>query len=83
VGKVPLTVTFTDLSSGNPTTWAWLFGDGGTSTLQNPVHVYTAAGIYSVTLTVTSIDGSDSITKTNYVTVCTKVNPKGKCIGKG
>lgn len=45
------TVQFTDLSQSNPTSWAWNFGDGGTSSLQNPTHVYTQSGTYTVTLT--------------------------------
>jgi hypothetical protein len=45
------TVTFTDASTGNPNTWMWKFGDGGTSTVQNPTHIYTAAGTYTVKLT--------------------------------
>ena len=50
-----LTVTFTDASTddGTITSWAWDFGDTNSSTDQNPVHIYTAYGTYSVTLTVT------------------------------
>jgi len=68
-GIVPLTVNFTDTSTGQPTSWAWTFGDGGTSTAQNPSHTYTTAGTYSVTLTATNTMGSNSLTKTNYITV--------------
>lgn len=67
-GTVPLTVTFTDASTNNPTSWAWTFGDGGTSTAQNPSHVYTTAGTYTVTLTATNAYGSDGETKTGYIT---------------
>ncbi len=60
-----LTTTFTDASTiacgGTITGWAWSFGDAGTSTLQNPTHTYAAANIYSVTLTVTSNNGCDSM----------------------
>lgn len=45
------TITFTDASTGNPTVWAWEFGDGATSTLQNPTHVYTTDGTFTVKLT--------------------------------
>lgn len=54
------TVNFTDLSNPNGSTitqWSWNFGDAGTSTVQNPTHVYAAAGTYNVTLTVTTVDG--------------------------
>lgn len=63
------TVTFTDLSTNTPTSWAWTFGDAGTSALQNPTHVYTTAGTYTVTLTATNAGGSDLETKTDYITV--------------
>ncbi len=68
-GSYPLAVAFTDQSTGNPTSWAWTFGDGGTSTAQNPSHSYTAAGTYTVTLTATNAFGSDGETKTDYITV--------------
>ncbi len=59
-GITPLTVNFTDNSSGSPTGWAWNFGDGGTSTAQNPSHVYTVAGTYSVSLQATNSLGSNT-----------------------
>ncbi len=68
-GTTPLTVDFTDLSSNNPTSWSWSFGDGGTSTAQNPSHTYTSAGSYTVSLTATNAWGSDGETKTGYITV--------------
>jgi serine protease len=68
-GTYPLTVTFTDASTNSPTSWAWTFGDGGTSTLQNPSHQYTAAGTYTVSLTATNAYGSNTLTKTGYITV--------------
>jgi len=58
-GTVPLTVRFTDSSTG-ATSWSWAFGDGATSTAQNPAHTYTAAGTYTATLTVTNAGGSNS-----------------------
>ena len=53
------TITFTDQSTtaGGFSNWAWNFGDGNTSTLQNPTHVYTTAGTYNVSLIVTNIFG--------------------------
>jgi PKD repeat protein len=63
-------VTFSNLSTGQVTTCAWTFGDGGISTLCGPVtYSYVAAGAYTVTLTVTGPGGSDTATKVNYVTV--------------
>lgn len=50
-GVAPFSVSFVDTSQGIPLTWAWDFGDGGTSVLQNPTHSYTVPGTYAVTLT--------------------------------
>ncbi len=61
-------VTFTDQTTNSPTSWSWVFGDGGTSTSQNPSHTYTTAGTYTVTLKVTNSFGSDSLTKLNFIT---------------
>ncbi len=74
-GTVPLTVNFTDQSSGTPTSWSWTFGDGGTATTQNPSHVYNSTGTYTVALTATNSAGSDSETKTGYITVNACVAP--------
>jgi len=51
-GGVPLQVNFTDLSIGEPSGWHWDFGDGNTSAEQNPSHIYTAPGVYDVSLIV-------------------------------
>ena len=58
-GTMPLTVTFTDTSSSavRITSWFWDFGDGSTSTQQNPVHTFMAAGAYPIHLTVTDENG--------------------------
>jgi PKD repeat protein len=61
-------IQFTESSLNVPTSWFWDFGDGVTSTLQNPVHTYTVAGIYSVKLKVCNANGCDSLTKPNYIT---------------
>lgn len=53
-------VSFTDSSDFYPTTWAWTFGDGGTSTQQNPSHTYAANGTYTVCLTATNAGGSST-----------------------
>ena len=68
-GTAPLAVSFTDTSTNTPSSWAWTFGDGATSTAQHPSHSYTAAGSYTVALTATNADGSDLETKTGYITV--------------
>ena len=64
----PLTVQFNDASSNSPTQWNWDFGDGSTSTDANPAHVYAAAGTYTVNLTVSNADGSDTASKAITVT---------------
>ena len=53
-GLEPLAVQFTDTSTDQPTKWLWNFGDGVTSASQNPVHPYTAPGMYSVNLSATN-----------------------------
>lgn len=60
-------VQFTDTSTGSPTSWQWVFGDGATSAAQNPSHTYTAAGSYGVTLTIRA--GTDSNSASRTVTV--------------
>jgi len=67
-------ITFTDLSTGTPTSWAWDFGDGNTSSLQNPTHTYASVGTYNVSLTVTTNTGSDSESKTGFITVNSNPN---------
>jgi PKD repeat protein len=64
-----LAVTFTDTSSGSPTSWKWDFGDGSKSTEQNPVHLYSVAGNYNVTLEATGAGGTS--TRTKFVTLST------------
>ena len=68
-GCSPVIVTFQNLSSGNPTSWAWDFGNGNTSTLQNPTATYFTAGTYTVTLTATNANGSNTLTRSQYITV--------------
>ena len=65
------TVQFTDLSSYSPTSWSWTFqgGNPATSTTQNPVITYSAAGTYSVSLTATNSNGSNTYSQTAYITV--------------
>jgi PKD repeat protein len=68
-GKAPLTVKFTDKSTGSPTSRSWDFGDKSTSTGQNPVHKYIKAGRYTVSLTVKNAAGNKTMKKTNYIIV--------------
>lgn len=72
-GCGPIVVPFTDssfVSSGGVVSWAWDFGDGGSSTLQNPTHTYTASGNFNVTLTVVSDSGcTNTVSINNAVTV--------------
>ena len=74
-GNAPLTVYFTDLSTGSPTSWDWTFGDGVTSHLKNPSHEYTTADTYTVSLTAYNAQGQDTQTKPNYITVTTGQAP--------
>ncbi len=65
-------VQFTDQSTAAPsegpiTAWLWNFGDGGQSTLQNPTHIYTTAGQYTVSLTVSTQRRSETLTKTAFI----------------
>ena len=66
-------INFTDLSGGGPTSWMWTFGDGNSSTSQNPTHIYNAAGIYNVTLTASNSEGSDVSTQTSMITVLNEI----------
>ena len=62
-------VTFTDMSLNGPISWLWNFGDGNTSTLQNPAHHYLINGIYNVSLQATNGVGSNSYLISNYINV--------------
>ena len=74
-GPAPLTVNFTDTSAGSWTVWEWDFGDGGTSTLQNPSHTYLRSGTYNVSLFVQiPRNSSTSYRQDNYITVTSVTN---------
>ncbi len=62
-------VVFTDNSLNFPTSWEWDFGDGTGSAEQNPSHVYTASGIYTVSMSVTNEFGIQQLVKNDYITV--------------
>jgi PKD repeat protein len=70
-GTSPLTVAFSNTSTGSITGYSWTFGDGTTSTAASPSKVYASPGTYTVSLTVTGPGGSNTQTRTNYVTVNT------------
>lgn len=65
---------FSDLS-GSAISWHWNFGDGSTSSLQNPTHLYTSNGTFSISLVVTNCAGNDSIYKPNYITITAPALP--------
>ena len=68
-GCTPLVVTFTDASTGGPTSWDWDLGNGTLSTQQNPTTTYFNSGLYTITLIATNASGSNTITKTQYIKV--------------
>ncbi|MEW6072360.1 MAG: PKD domain-containing protein [Planctomycetota bacterium] len=68
-GAAPLSVAFADESTGVITSWSWEFGGSGSSTAQNPVHTFAAAGIYDVSLTVSGPGGFDTLVRSGYITV--------------
>jgi PKD repeat protein len=72
-GVAPLAVQFTDLST-NATSWTWNFGDGQTSSAQNPINTYYSAGTYTVSLTASNANGSNISRKSNLITV-DKITP--------
>jgi PKD repeat protein/predicted secreted protein len=69
------TVQFKDNTSNNPTSWLWKFGDGTTSTQQNPSHTYANNGTYSVSLLATNAYGKDSVSRPNSVTISMMTAP--------
>jgi PKD repeat protein len=68
-GNAPLNVAFSNASTGSPTSWKWTFGDGGTSKEMNPIHTYTRAGKYTVSLTVSNAAGSSTVINPGYIVV--------------
>jgi PKD repeat protein len=68
-GLVPLTVTFTNTSSGDYTVLLWSFGDGATATVTNPIHIYPLPGAYTVTLEASGPGGNDGEEKAGYITI--------------
>ncbi len=74
----PLIIHFQDQSSGGITLWQWNFGDGSTSTIQNPVHIYPAGGTYFVCLTVSSTDTGNICH--DVLCVSTTIHEPGTCV---
>lgn len=68
-GCAPLVVNFTSTSTGNPTSYQWDLGNGVNTVQQNPSTAYTTPGTYTVTLTVSNANGTNTKTVTNYITV--------------
>ena len=74
-GVLPFAVQFNDTSTNTPTSWSWVFGDGYTSTTENPVHTYTSAGTYTVYLTAANSAGSSVTYVSDYITVTANATP--------
>ena len=74
-GPAPLSVQFNDASSNSPTIWYWQFGDGTTSTQQNPVHNYTISGVYTVTMGASISQTCNPPVATNTITVLSPLAP--------
>lgn len=71
-GCAPIVINFQDQSTGNPTSWQWNFGNGSTSTLQNPSTTYFNPGTYTVTLTAANSSGSNTLTRSAFITIYSK-----------
>jgi parallel beta-helix repeat protein len=74
-GTAPLPVQFTDNSSGYVVSWRWDFGDGATSDMQSPPHIYRDVGSYTVSLAVTNMHGEDTLIRSNYIVAGTAPSP--------
>jgi len=68
-GCSPVIVNFLDLSTGNPDSWLWDLGNGNSSTLKNPSATYFTPGTYTIKLTVTNANGSNTLTRAQYISV--------------
>jgi PKD repeat protein len=76
-GEVPLTVNFVDtsVSTGTKTAWLWDFGNGATSTVQNPTYVYSTPGVYTPSLTVYDNNGLQATKTGSPITVIPATEP--------
>jgi len=77
VGQV---VSFTDTSTGSPTSWYWAFGDGISSGLQSPTHAFPALGTFGVTLTASNTGGVQQVTKSVTVSAVAACTPAALCL---
>ena len=68
-------IYFTDISTQGPVSWLWNFGDGFTSSQQNPSHIYTNSGAYTIQLITANANGVDTLTLVNYITISLPVAP--------
>ena len=68
-GEAPLIVQFKDMSTGDPQSWSWYFGDGNVSILQHPLHTYENPGLYTVKLTVSDSANTSTFTREDYIMV--------------
>ena len=73
-GESPFSVLFKDISTGNPTSWLWDFGDETTDTLHHPVHIFQSPGIYTIKLTISDGSSTSTLKKADYIHV---VGPGG------
>jgi len=76
-GGYPLAVQFNDKSTNSPTSWSWKFGDGSTSTEQDPAHTYVKSGMYSVKLKVSNPTGSNGLSRSGYIVVSGSTSTTG------
>lgn len=68
-GVAPLTVEFTDCTLNSPLAWNWNFGDGGSSSDQNPTYIYENPGMYNVSLIAANALGIDTLINENYIEI--------------
>ena len=82
-GTAPLTLAFTDTSTGDDLTYTWDFGDGDSSTLKSPTHTYVNQGFYSCILTVENKNGSNQASEAIQVNAPGSYNGNGNGNGNG
>lgn len=82
-GQAPLLVNFTDASTNSPTAWEWTFDDTETAAVQNPSHTFRSAGTFTVSVTASNSGGSNTATKSGYITVTACSNPTIMISGSG